>query len=87
MQQKVERRDATSDVLLKHSDTTVALYVLRQLKHLKHASETLKKHLKTIATIFKHPNKNTCNVCMKYVQHPDKHTCNMHSENTDETYV
>jgi hypothetical protein len=34
-----EEKDATLDLLLKHPD-------IRQMKHLKHASETLKKHLK-----------------------------------------
>jgi len=46
MQQKVGMRDATPDLLLKHPNTTVATYVRRQLKHLKHTSETLEKHLK-----------------------------------------
>jgi hypothetical protein len=57
----VGRRDATPDLLLKHPNITVATYVCGQLKHLKHASETLektpKKQLKTIAPIHKHPNK------------------------------
>jgi uncharacterized circularly permuted ATP-grasp superfamily protein len=55
MQQKLGMRDTIPDLFLKHPNTTVATYVSRQLKHLKHASETLKKHLKkhlkTIATI------------------------------------
>ena len=38
------RRDATPDLLLKHLNTMVATYVGRQLKHLKHAYETLEKH-------------------------------------------
>jgi hypothetical protein len=48
---------ATSDLLLKHPDTTLATYKKRQMKHLKHASETLAKQLKTTANIHKHPNK------------------------------
>jgi hypothetical protein len=44
MQQKVERRDATPDLLLKHPNTAVATYVSRQLKHFKHASEILEKN-------------------------------------------
>jgi hypothetical protein len=43
---------------LKHLDSIVAAYKRRQMKHLKHASETLaktpEKHLKTIA--------NVCNI-------------------------
>jgi hypothetical protein len=46
-------RDATPDLLLKHLDTTLATYVSSQMKHLKHASETLAKtpqnHYKTYA--------------------------------------
>jgi hypothetical protein len=61
MQQKVGKRDATPDLLLKHPNTIVTTNVRRQLKHLEHAFETLEKtpekHLKTIATIRKHPNK------------------------------
>ena len=38
-----EEEDATPDLLLKHSDATLATYVLRLMKHLKHASETLAK--------------------------------------------
>jgi hypothetical protein len=38
-----EEEDATPDLLLKHSDATLATYVLRLMKHLKHASETLVK--------------------------------------------
>jgi hypothetical protein len=37
---------ATPDLLLKHLDATLETYNRRQIKHLKHASETLKKHLK-----------------------------------------
>jgi hypothetical protein len=44
---------ATPDLLLKHPDVTVAIYKRRQMKHLKHALETLvktpEKYLKTIA--------------------------------------
>jgi hypothetical protein len=44
MQQKTRRRHATPDLLLKYPNTTVATYVSRQLKHLKHVSETLEIH-------------------------------------------
>jgi hypothetical protein len=40
-QEKCEDKDATPDLLLKHPDATLATYVLRQMKHMKHASETL----------------------------------------------
>jgi hypothetical protein len=39
----VGRRDTTPDLLLKYPNTTVATYIRMQLKHLKHASETLEK--------------------------------------------
>jgi hypothetical protein len=50
---KSDERDATPDLLLKHRDATLTTYVWRQMKHLKHASETFakktpEKHLKTI---------------------------------------
>jgi hypothetical protein len=49
------------------------------MKRLKHASETLAKtpeeHLKTIANITQHSDKNTCNICVKHMQHLDKYTC------------
>jgi len=41
--QQNARRDATPDLLLKHPNATLATYVLRQMKHLKHASEALAK--------------------------------------------
>jgi hypothetical protein len=41
-------RDTTPNLLLKHPNTTVATYVRRQMKHLKHASEFEKKNLKTL---------------------------------------
>jgi hypothetical protein len=44
MQQKA-RRDTTPDLLLKYQNTTVETYVSRQMKHLKHTSETLEKTL------------------------------------------
>jgi hypothetical protein len=48
--------DATSDLLLKHPDTILATYVCRQMKYLKHASETLtktpEKHFKIIVKIY-----------------------------------
>jgi hypothetical protein len=31
------------DLLLKHPDATLVIYVLRQMKHLKYTSETLEK--------------------------------------------
>jgi hypothetical protein len=40
-QEKYEDKDATPNLLLKHPDATLATYVLRQMKHMKHASETL----------------------------------------------
>jgi hypothetical protein len=44
-------RDPTPNLLLKHSDATLATYVSRQMKHLKHVFETLAKtpqnHCKT----------------------------------------
>jgi hypothetical protein len=70
MQQKVERIDATPDLLLKHPNTTVTIYIRRQLKHLKHASETLEKtpetHLKTIATIHNIQIKHMQLMCETY---------------------
>jgi hypothetical protein len=39
--QKGEDRDVTPVLLLKHLDATLATYVSRQIKHMKHASETL----------------------------------------------
>jgi hypothetical protein len=43
-----EERNATPDLLLKHSDATLATYVCRHMKHLKHYSETLTKTSKNI---------------------------------------
>jgi hypothetical protein len=40
-----EEGDVTPDLLLKHSDATLATYIRRQMKHLKHTSETLVKTL------------------------------------------
>jgi CII-binding regulator of phage lambda lysogenization HflD len=45
---------------LKHPYATLVIYNKRQMKHLKHASETLGNHLKTL--------ENQC----KHTQHPDK---------------
>jgi hypothetical protein len=44
------------DLLLKHLDATLATYKRRQMKHLKHASETLdkKNHQKTLENRCKH---------------------------------
>jgi hypothetical protein len=54
---------------LKHPDAILATYKRRQMKHLKHASETsaktCEKHLKTIATHTQHPDKHTCNIRLK----------------------
>jgi len=36
-----EERDATFNLLLKHLDATLTIYVRRQMKHLKHEFETL----------------------------------------------
>jgi hypothetical protein len=56
---------ATSYLLLKHPDATLAIYRRRQIKHLKHAPETLakisEKHMKTIA--------NIRSIQIKYLQH------------------
>jgi hypothetical protein len=38
------RRDATSDLILKHPNIMVATYIRRQLKHFEHAYETLEKY-------------------------------------------
>jgi hypothetical protein len=43
-----EEGDATLDLLLKHPDATLATYVCRQMKHLKHVSETLEKSFESI---------------------------------------
>jgi hypothetical protein len=51
---------AAPDLLLKHLDATVVTYKRRQMKHLKQASETLAKRLKTF--------ENHC----KHMQHPKK---------------
>jgi hypothetical protein len=51
----------SSDLLLKHTDTTLATSRKRQMKHLKHVSEThaktFEKHLKTIAKHMQDPDK------------------------------
>jgi O-succinylbenzoate synthase len=39
---------AAPDLFLKHPDATLATYKRRQMKHLEHVSEMLKKHLKTL---------------------------------------
>jgi hypothetical protein len=54
--QQKAMRDATPDLVMKHSDAILATYKRRQMKHMKHVSETLaktheKKHFKTIANI------------------------------------
>jgi uncharacterized protein YukE len=46
---------ATPDLLLKHPDTCNIQN--RQMKHLKHTSETLTKTLQTIAKDTQHPDK------------------------------
>jgi hypothetical protein len=46
---------ATPDLLLKHLDTCNIQN--RQMKHLKHTSETLTKTLQTIAKDTQHPDK------------------------------
>jgi hypothetical protein len=51
---------AIPNLLLKYPDTTLAIYKRRQMKHLKHAPETLEKQLKTL--------ENHC----KHMQHSDK---------------
>jgi hypothetical protein len=52
-QQKSEDRDAIPDLLLKHPDVTLLTYVWRQIKHMKHASETLAP---TPDLLLKHPD-------------------------------
>jgi hypothetical protein len=42
---------------LKHPDTTLPTYVRRQMKYLKHVSETLAKIPKKIATHTQQPDK------------------------------
>jgi hypothetical protein len=73
----------TPNLLLKHPDATATTYVWRQMKHLKHASETLEK---------KHTWKTLENNC-KHTQHPHKtlttygwNICNIQI-NTLVTYV
>jgi hypothetical protein len=44
-QQKGEEGDATLVLVLKHLDATIVTYVEKQMKHLKHAYETLAKTL------------------------------------------
>jgi hypothetical protein len=46
---------------LKYSDETFATYVRRQMKHLKYASETLEKNLKTLEKLLQ-----------KHIQHLNK---------------
>jgi biotin operon repressor len=46
---------------LKHPNETFAIYVLKQLKHMQHTSETLVKTLE-----------NARKAIAKYMQHPDK---------------
>jgi hypothetical protein len=53
---------ATPDLLLKHWDKTFTIYVWRQMKHLKHKSETLAENIW----------KNTWKAIGKHMQHPDK---------------
>ena len=61
MQQKSDEGDVTRDLVLKHRDATLPIYVRRQMKHLKYVSKILKKtpekHLKTIAKHTQYPNK------------------------------
>jgi hypothetical protein len=51
------------------------------MKYLKHASETLEKHLKILKSIAKNicniQIKTFANIYIKHMQHPDKHTCNI----------
>jgi hypothetical protein len=54
---KSDEGDATSDLLLKHRDATLATYARRQMKNLKHAFETLAK---------KTPTKHLKNHCKTY---------------------
>jgi hypothetical protein len=39
------------DLLLKHSNETLATNIRKQLKHLQHVSKTLTKHLKKLLTL------------------------------------
>jgi hypothetical protein len=58
-------KDATLDLLFKHPNAILAAYILRQMKYMKHVSETLaktsEKHLKTIT---KHTH-----IQIKHLQH------------------
>jgi hypothetical protein len=46
-----EEGDTTPDLLLKHLDATLVTLVRRQIKNIKHTSETLAKTFETIANI------------------------------------
>jgi len=52
----------TPDLLLKHPHETFAIYVCRQMKHLKHTFETLGKTPEK-------PLQNICNIQIKDLQH------------------
>jgi hypothetical protein len=71
-QQKGEVGDATPDLVLKHSDTTIATYVSKQMKQLKHASETLAKTPKTLETIV-----NIRNIQIKHLHHMCESICSI----------
>jgi hypothetical protein len=64
-----EEEDATLNLLLKYSDATLTIYVLRWMKtlehmRLKHLKHTCKIHRKTLETIV-----NMHNVQRKHLQH------------------
>ena len=64
-------RDTTPDLLLKHFHVTLATYVSRQMKHLKHASKTLaktpEKYLKLLQKHTQHLDKTLPHMCETYV--------------------
>jgi hypothetical protein len=77
---------ATPNLLLKHPDETFIKYVIRQMKHLKYASQTLeKKHIKTFKNVItKHmqrPRNTYANICVKHMQYPKNHICNVRRKN------
>jgi hypothetical protein len=96
-----EEGDVAPDLFLKHSDATLVTNVRRQMKHLKHASETFaktpEKHLKSLQKHTQHPYKTLANMCETYATCKltyDKNTCNIyvkkqmkHCEQKPATYV
>ena len=84
-----EEGDATPDLLLKHQGKTFAIYIWRQMKHLKHASETLAEEPVTLEK----PLQSIRNIQIKHLQHmcetyaTSKEThCNIHLKKINETF-